>query len=900
MNVQLYLSNQLVELEENITFPLNKTFDDITNPTSIITEYSKTINIPMTKRNNAILGDIYRLDRVIKVGDTNIGIYFDPSKKIPFQLLYNGDLLFEGYAKFLNASYSVNDKYYSITLYSSLGNVFKKLKEVVVDPLLLTQDQLSEPDGGKKYVLDDLLSGDLLTSTVVTNGWRKTPRLIDIYTNLGGDYDIIGFIPAYRGYYKNDWASDKAEWTNPTTGQREIVLLSDILNYKWKQTYKQIHPSATDEEVNAAVEALDAPGLIGDGLKDYQLGSYRCYELRPYILMSALMQLFQKKCKELTGYDMVLDSDFFTARNPYYVRMCYTLDYLGTNSDDTLSKQIYEGNSYSLTSTSTFPDITANTYTKINTINVEFDTGNSVPNEVIIIDPITISSTRIYTEGGNNTGKPFGSISAKNPFALRTEILVYGKDSTGTYNLVSSRTFFGIPQGTYFRPSDFGYSVNDKVIEMNTESTYEQKINIGTGAIDMILRYSNTYTIPKFVVSGAFEYGVKIVINTGLQYGTNPYIYTNKNGGVTSLAPVLNDVSVDYMATTSISYQSKWRTNLRMKLPTFYQKTDPIFNVVLQYTKMFGLVWDIDDVEKKVYIKTRNNYFKNYTVSNWDDKVDRTRDVSVEPVSFDVRFVNFGYDKLEGYNLSEYYKRTGEEYGAKRINTEYEFNRDSKQMIEEIYPTCCSSRSFLTFKTMLDWDLQSPLYPTLDDIPRLDCDNQEGDDVEYKSNWVLHTGSKFTSANEVMVTDDSELQLTNNEYCYIYEGGTQSFGIPKFNIALKGVDNKYIGCTFGTPLFDYTVGKEPTLALDNYIYDNYWKAYIDERYNIQNKKVTLYLNISPLDYINFRFNHFITISNQLFMINKIIDYDPVSRQTTKCELIQVTNPLSYSNGQVYY
>ena len=65
-------------------------------------------------------------------GDTNIGMYFDPTQKIDFKLLYNGDVLLEGYAKFLSTSYSTENKYYTISLFGRLGDIFQKLMSVVL------------------------------------------------------------------------------------------------------------------------------------------------------------------------------------------------------------------------------------------------------------------------------------------------------------------------------------------------------------------------------------------------------------------------------------------------------------------------------------------------------------------------------------------------------------------------------------------------------------------------------------------------------------------------------------------------------------------------------------------------------------------------------------------------
>ena len=52
MNIRLFLAGQPLDLTQDITFPLNKTFESLTDPTQIIVDYSKSINIPMNAHNN--------------------------------------------------------------------------------------------------------------------------------------------------------------------------------------------------------------------------------------------------------------------------------------------------------------------------------------------------------------------------------------------------------------------------------------------------------------------------------------------------------------------------------------------------------------------------------------------------------------------------------------------------------------------------------------------------------------------------------------------------------------------------------------------------------------------------------------------------------------------------------
>ena len=83
-----------------------------------------------------------------------------------------------------------------------------------------------------------------------------------------------------------------------------------------------------------------------------------------------------------------------------------------------------------------------------------------------------------------------------------------------------------------------------------------------------------------------------------------------------------------------------------------------------------------------------------------------------------------------------------------------------------------------------------------------------------------------------------------------------------------------------------------------FIYDGFWKRYIEERYNLNNKKLTAYFDLTPSDFYMFKFSKFVKIENSLFIVNKISDFDMNGSGSTKVELIGVTDITAYTNGQV--
>ena len=125
--------------------------------------------------------------------------------------------------------------------------------------------------------------------------------------------------------------------------------------------------------------------------------------------------------------------------------------------------------------------------------------------------------------------------------------------------------------------------------------------------------------------------------------------------------------------------------------------------------------------------------------------------------------------------------------------------------------------------------------------------------------------------------------------------GVQSSVLPNISTAIKFKDGVTYSSNFNTPIEDRTFNKILSNTLNTNIYELCWKDYLNERYNIQNKKVTGYFYITNEDYNNFKFNQFITLDNQLFMINKIYDFDINNPKSTKIDLVQINDPSKLTN-----
>ena len=131
MKLELYLDGNLVDINQDIDFVLNKKYTELSDLTSIIVDYSKTIRIPMTPRNNELFNYVFKLDHQVLLGQDIIN--YDPSQKIPMSMVYNGSTPVCVHA-FRHAHFNGQVMQTFIVLCSGYGTVFEKCVQQVLLP----------------------------------------------------------------------------------------------------------------------------------------------------------------------------------------------------------------------------------------------------------------------------------------------------------------------------------------------------------------------------------------------------------------------------------------------------------------------------------------------------------------------------------------------------------------------------------------------------------------------------------------------------------------------------------------------------------------------------------------------------------------------------------------------
>ena len=288
--IELYIANQKVDITTSVGLYLNKIYESVENPTLYFSDYSKTITLPMTTENKKIFSNFNRQDSVV----TNQTI--DPRSKFPFHLIYNGELVMEGYAKLNNSNTIYTDNKFEVELFSQFALIMNEISE-----LTFNKYDVQSNGGNKdnKYLITTPWPETVIDRNLVKESFEQ------INHNLDGEdiLDFVKFIPTYQGMYQ-DFSSDRQEKPN-----QEIVEMS----------------RTRDEHFTR---------------------EFRSYYQTPAIWVNKLWEIAKNKIEEITDYKFILDNSWFNSHNPYYTNLLYTCPSLyGENSDFAEQSETYNSDS---------------------------------------------------------------------------------------------------------------------------------------------------------------------------------------------------------------------------------------------------------------------------------------------------------------------------------------------------------------------------------------------------------------------------------------------------------------------------------------------------------------------------------------------------------------------------
>lgn len=835
-NIELYFEEQLVDTNDVVTFAITKQFKDVTNPTDIINSWTKTITLPFTSNNNKLFGNIFNTQRTLSTsGNSNIGLNFDPTKKIEFQLLYNSSLVMSGYAKMTSIE---KGKGYTINLYGELGKVFSELKKLT--PTLT--DEITDP----KYLINPIeADGFYINAENVAKCWTlgRDPSNPDVFRSK------IGFVPV-NDAYDDEFQSDMVYTRDPATGNEFFANFTDILGSQY------------DDSI------YTPEAIIGDGLLPREFSEYRSYNLQPYIYTDSLFNELLFKARQITDYTIILDENWFTFDNPYYGNSVMLLK----NLDHTVQNQETQA---------TFATMNGNwmtwTQQQLNNLGSRRMVFQSLPNyiennEIICVTKELAVNAKYLYDFRIQLGGYIPTYSLRQ--ADNSAIFVYF-----TFEDVNDPTRF-LRTTPYIIVGD-----NDNIDKYKLQGTVIKS----TDSFGFNLQINGSMPLQFFELGSRIKASVQVQIipNSAGNIVRDTRARGAGDGEILQSGVQLQIGIIENNSTLNLEISGKTnRSNDWITFNDLWDNEISFFDIILNYTKMFNLIWDIDIFNKTINIKRQQDYFKEYKddIEDWTNKIDYAKDFKMEPLIFDKKYYRFGYQPNESIIGQTYKQQYGSEYCDLLINTNYNFNDEVNDLLPELQTSIVSTSNIMSWGNIIKGNV---FYQQCQE-PMLCLGDKDHKRINAFGSFLFYRGIKqftFTDGRDVRLTDDNIQMKQINKFCYS-EGGVIVDHYPYLDVIDFTHEEKLMHY-FGVPklCYDSTENYRDTTG----IYEYCWRNFIEEITRPDNFKLTCYVKLSDVYFVNFKHNKLVMINNVLYLVNKIIDFN-FGQALTKVELIKLTYP----------
>jgi hypothetical protein len=355
---------------------------------------------------------------------------------------------------------------------------------------------------------------------------------------------------------------------------------------------------------------------------------------------------------------------------------------------------------------------------------------------------------------------------------------------------------------------------------------------------------------------------VKFYKTPGLQ-NTPASIYTSgtrQNVSSTSYceANILQD-SFFAVSLADTTIQENDDVEVNSVLPDKIKQSD-FFNSII---KAFNLFVDVDkNNTNKLLIEPRPIFYTSGVTNDWSQKLDYTKENKIIPL---------------GELNSKTYKFTYKD------DTDY-FNTDYKTNFNEIYGEIKYDilNDFLKGEVLTELIFSST--PLVDTIGH--------DRVISKIYQLDSNGTIKPTQSNIRLLYWGGLKTTNNSWQHIATSGTTSRNDFPYAGHLDDVNNPTIDLNFGVPRQVYYT---PIKYTANNLYNKYYRDYIEQISDKDSKLFTGYFLINEFDIQNLDFRDTFFFENEYWRLNKIIDYDRVNNQPTKCEFIKLKTLPPYIN-----
>lgn len=938
--LKLYIQDRMIDTDDDFSVAFNYQSVETSTPTATKNGFSKSVELSGTETNNDIFGHFWRLDRNLLEGG-NMGVEFDPKKRVDFKLVNNGEIIESGYLQL--DSITIDGKgniKYSITLYGGLGDFFYNLMY---------------DENGKERKLDSLDYGFTSTDSsfdeeqmlmfwdaaYIDKSWYRLFHLYDKQKSYYNDlHTNITAAPTYSGKY-DDFDNSKV-----------------LINYDWLSRW----PNSTEFKYLPSLGGTNRPKygyVIAEASRDldeWEVGDLRSVYQRPALRMRKLLDAISDP-KNNGGYEVIWDDDI---RDGAYYNDSWLM-FNRLNFDDAESAEVVTLRCDGADFVSDIPNGGGFSVYLNDGVKDTFDLSRYKSPKLELHPILRVKfqyskTNQIYSRGRSNDYNFWTNVWGG--YHLTIDIEAKDKVVETKHYLITTKSLCNATETEWYKTTapkiiceKLGIDYNNTTIlyvdfkatdETYGDSSYPSQFSIWEDYLDINLDLPVSSLVK---IKMSME---RCETNDG-GYSDNYNLFWLQDGlGHIQHYPYEghmlfangNDFPDSGYFDGRIN-PSVQKTRVTKKI--LFADTQNPYKYLISFTKMLGCRFISDVFEKKIYIKSRKNYYIDEVV-DLKDKIDYSQEQKIKPTLTESKWYTMGFESPETYAANLYKKKTGEDYGVEKIDTGYYFNSDIKNLFEDnvyksalpykhhslyfnyvtqsngwhnyIMPLFLSPTIDITSwnssdeevkETIKCYDWPPTLYSVNDETDKLCCFGDDNDNEDDVKDCLVFLGNKFKRLNrKVAVSDNLPIMTTLNENpCYIMgesgvidrngtSGTTQYYydKIPEFSKYI-GNDSQYeYSLDFKKP--EFTFVKDGKVYNDDItIYNRYWKDWFDDLYDKNSKAVTLYTFLNDLPETAMR--KFYWFANSLWILDEITDYDPSVYRPVQCKFIKVKDKNNYLN-----
>lgn len=929
--IRLYIGDSEADLSTDSLVQMNYKADDLNNPAVVKNSYSQQVTLPSTRNNDAIFGMMFRADRRTTAGNGGTGTDFSPLVRTPFSI-YNeaGELLESGYMKLDTVTDNNGTVTYGVTLYGGLGSFFYTL---------------SYDDEGNELTLADLplLSDDpedkiefTINKETVAEAWAA------LRAGTAGPWQVVNFAPAYNGLPEGDFSADM--------GVGNPANVGGVVSYQeGGNVYRPINNNALYD--------------LGEEFTEWQTKDLRSYLQRPVFSVKGMIAAIGRYAAS-KGFTLNLDNTFFNSANEAYEKAWVTLPLLTTYERDGEEEEItLSGNAFTddvnvgrsgipvirnLSPYLTTPDarvtVTCTIHPAIAMTTETFKQNKFWINRGLSSNATGVEGTAIFvqlllydTYGRVTSGSPlqvFMTQPVSGTFTAQDLADISGVPYEKRFGVAPDIHYEELP---YYGKAYFGLTEMYWWRMVSGVSLEAIGTRVSRAAVNAYAAVLNK-TSEGFTIYPLYEFQAYALIFDG-----SVSIRQNIN----AWGAFVTDAVATYDATPG------YRSDSKITQSILLSDTMTPAEFLLSYSKTLGLSYTYDKGSKTVSLLTRNSLYTDDVV-DIEDRIDRSKDIKTTPLVSESKWLSFASGEAEGDFVEFYRKKYGREYGDQKVNTGYDFNADTNDVLESVEFTggaevleksiyynnitsgpngpsglngrtrICSTflNGAASYKLYLNGfdkddsvDLEGitpdatatitpfnvPL-PAYDIIPKLQCHTDDGSATDGKGILLFLRGSiaddeaAATAYARFIISDDSSaMENLNGGPCWELSNGIAASDMPIFGRHWLNGNEIVQTMDFGIPaeidIPNLSVNSEAS------IYTRYWQKYIEDMYNVDTRICSAYVDFRGIQVGEELLRKFFFFDGAIWRMNGISNYSLTTVGTTQCEFVKVMDRAAYTEGQ---